>query len=73
MWRIGFCALSWTFYGQFSSNFVFELILGRSGLGLLMGKFFSNKHRDIALDLWYNLVFVLYFGHFLSDSLQTFI
>ena len=31
--EIGFHALSWAFYGRLSSNFVYELILGRTGLG----------------------------------------
>ena len=32
--EIGFCALSHSFFGQLSSNFVYELIFRRSGLGL---------------------------------------
>ena len=28
----GFNALSWAFFGQLSSKFVYELIFGRSGL-----------------------------------------
>ena len=38
------------FFDRFSSNFVKELILGRSGLGLKMSKFSSIKSRVIALD-----------------------
>ena len=39
MLKIGFRALSWAFFGPFSSNFIYELILARSGLGIKMNKF----------------------------------
>ena len=42
-----FCSLSWTIFDRFSSNFVQELKLGRSGLWLQMGKF-----RQISTELW---------------------
>ena len=32
--KIGFCALSCTFFDRLSSNFVYELIFRRCGLGL---------------------------------------
>ena len=54
---------------QFSSNFGYEFILRRSGLGLKMGKF-----RQISVELWpliYVNLFGLYLEHLLTDFLQT--
>ena len=34
-----FCTLSRAFFGRLSSNFVYELIVKRSGLGLYIDKF----------------------------------
>ena len=42
-----FNSLPGAFFNQFSSNLVYELILGRSVLGLQMGKF-----RQISTELW---------------------
>ena len=47
MLEIGFHSLSLAFLYQFSSNFGKELILGRSVLGLQMGKL-----RQISTELW---------------------
>ena len=60
--EIGFCSLSLTFLHRFSTNFAWELILGRSVLGLQMEKF-----RQICTELWPliyvgKLVFSLYLG-----------
>ena len=44
---IRFNSLPGAFFNQFSSNMVYELILGRSVLGLRMGKF-----RQISTELW---------------------
>ena len=52
MLKVCFRTLSSAFISQFSSNFVSEFILGRSSLGLKIGKALSsNKYRVMALDL----------------------
>ena len=50
----------------FFSNFVYEFISERSGLGLKMGKF-----RKIAIDLRKDFVSGLYLEHLLTNVLQT--
>ena len=45
--EIGFRSLSLTFHYRFFSHFAWELILGRSVLGLQMGKF-----RQMCTELW---------------------
>ena len=69
--EIGFRSLSLAFLYRFSSNLAWELILGRSVLGLQMGKF-----RQICTELWsliyvMELVLALYLWHFFTDFLQT--
>ena len=49
MQKIGLPALSHTFFGRLTSNFVYKLIFKRSGLRLTMDKFWQIS--IIALDL----------------------
>ena len=58
-------------FGRFSSNFVFELIFGRSGLGLYMGEFRQISTKLLPLVYVENLFLSSILGIFLYDSLQT--
>ena len=56
---------------RFSSNFVFELILGRSVLGLYMGEFRQMRTDSLPLInvenwFWYSILVI-----FMADFLQT--
>ena len=56
---------------RFSSNFVFELILGRSGSGLYMGEYRQMSTELLPLInvenwFWYSILVI-----FMANSLQT--
>ena len=65
-----FHSLLGAFFNQFSSNLLWELILGRSVLGLQVGKFWQISTELRPLDDVRNW-FSLYFWHFFTGFLQT--
>ena len=59
----------------FSYRFFFKLYIrvafAEEWFGIVYGWILLNKHRVIAIDVFWRLVSVLYLGIFMADSIQT--